>query len=73
MKQLNTIPIENFLEKARVAVKTNQKTLSLSINEVQELQNSLSAVMVRLLNKTEQILENSKPEKIQIKMDGGKF
>lgn len=73
MKQLNTIPIENFLEKARVAVKTNQKTLSLSINEVQELQNSLSAVMVRLLNKTEQILENNKPEKIQIKMDGGKF
>lgn len=73
MKQLNTIPIENFLEKARVAIKTNQKNLTLSINEVQELQNSLSAVMVRLLNKTDQMLENSKPEKIQIKMDGGKF
>lgn len=73
MKQLNTIPIENFLEKARVAARTNQKNLTLSINEVQELQNSLSAVMVRLLNKTDQMLENSKPEKIQIKMDGGKF
>jgi|694.fasta_scaffold133767_4 hypothetical protein len=74
MKPLNTFPIEDFLEKARIAIRSNQKSLTLSIKEVNDLQNSLSTVMTRLLGKTEQYLENNKlPQKIEIKMDGGKF
>ena len=72
MKPLNTVPIENFLEKAKVAIKTNQKNLSLSIKEVADLQNSLSLVMTRLVGKAE-TETNKMPEKIEIKMDGGKF
>lgn len=74
MKQLNTLPIEDFLEKAKIAVRSNQKSLSLSIKEVADLQHSLSVIMARLLGKTEQYIENNKlPDKIEIKMDGGKF
>jgi len=70
MKQLNTIPIEDFLDKARVAIRSNQKNLVLSIKEVADLQNSLSVVMTRLAGKTE---KTQLPEKIEVKMDGGKF
>lgn len=70
MKQLNTLPIEDFLEKSRVAVKTGQKNLTLSINEVTALQHSLSILLTRLVDKTK---EPSIQESIKIKMDGGKF
>lgn len=70
MKPLNTIPIEEFLEKARIAIRSNQKNITLSIKEVTDLQNSLVMVMTRLAGKPE---KSSMPEKIEIKMDGGKF
>lgn len=71
MKQLNTVPIEDFLEKARIAIRSNQKNLTLTIKETAELQNSLSVLMTRLVAKYDQ--ETKLPEKIEIKMDGGKF
>jgi len=70
MKTLNTIPIEDFLDKARVAIKTNQKSINLTIKEVTDLQNSLSIVMTRLSGKLDQSSSNSN---LEIKMDGGKF
>lgn len=71
MKQLNTIPIEDFLDKARIAIKSNQKQLTLTIKEVTDLQNSLAIAMTRLLGKT----QSDQPvlDKIEIKMDGGRF
>jgi len=72
MKQLNTIPIENFLNKARIAVKTSQKNLTIPIEEVTELSNSLSVVMTRLAGELDQLKESSN-QTIQIKMDGGRF
>jgi hypothetical protein len=74
MKQLNTLPIEDFLEKTRIAIKSNQKSLTLTIKEATDLQNSLSIVMTRLSGNLDQILsENQFPDKIEIKVDGGKF
>jgi hypothetical protein len=74
MKQLNTVPIEDFLEKTRIAIKSNQKSLSLTIKEATDLQNSLSIVMTRLSGNLDQMLsENQIPDKIEIKVDGGKF
>jgi len=75
MKQLNTLPIEDFLDKARVAIKTNQKNLTLSIKEVTDLQNSLSIVMTRLSGEMDKILTSTseQPTSIQVKMDGGNF
>lgn len=73
-KQLNTFPIEEFLDKARVAIKTNQKTLNLSIKEVVDLQNSLSVVMTRLVGDYDKIVSSMESSQVtEVKMDGGKF
>jgi len=74
MKQLNTLPIEDFLEKTRIAIKSNQKSLTLTIKEATDLQNSLSIVMTRLSGNLDQMLsENQFPDRIEIKVDGGTF
>ena len=70
MSDLNTFPIEDFLNKARIAIKTGQKSLNLTIKEVTDLQNSLSVVMTRLAGEG----NNSAPqEDITIKLNGGNF
>jgi len=74
MRQLNTMPIEDFLDKARVAIKSNQKTVTLSIKEVTDLQNSLSIVMTRLSGELDKLVSTpSKSDVIEVKMDGGNF
>jgi len=74
MTYLNTLPIEMFLEKARIAVKSNQKSLNLDIKEVQALYDSLATTMTRLAG-TEKptVVSNPTLESIQVKMDGGRF
>jgi len=72
MKQLNTLPIEEFLDKARIAIKTNQKFVNLTIKEATDLQNSLSIIMTRLTGELDQIAQ-SNSEPIIVKMDGGSF
>lgn len=72
MKQINTLPIEDFLEKTRIAIKSNQKNVSLTIKEATDLQNSLSIVMTRLAGEMDKSLSNS-AEPITIKINGGKF
>jgi hypothetical protein len=59
MKQLNTLPIEDFLEKTRIAIKSNQKSLTLTIKEATDLQNSLSIVMTRLSGNLDQMLSEN--------------
>jgi len=73
MKELNTLPIEDFLNRARVAIKSNQRDLTLSIKEVADLQNSLSVVMTRLAGELDQIMSNAPSGDIEIRMNGGKF
>ncbi len=75
MKQLNTLPIEDFLDKARIAIKSNQKSVTLTIKEVTDLQNSLSIVMTRLAGEMDKIVATAGEQSasIQVKMDGGNF
>jgi hypothetical protein len=73
MKHLNVFPIEDFLEKARIAIKTNQKSLNLSIKEVTDLHSSLASVMTRLSGQLDQTAASNQNSKVEIKMDGGKF
>jgi hypothetical protein len=74
MNNLNTFPIEIFLEKARIALKTNQKSLNLDIKDVETLYHCLAVTMARLANpgqftqSAQQIDSN-----ITVKMDGGQF
>jgi hypothetical protein len=73
MKQLNTLPIEDFLDKARLAIKSNKKDLTLSIKEATDLQNSLSVVMTRLAGELDEIASTTKDTPTIISMDGGTF
>lgn len=77
MKPINVYPIEDFLEKARIAKKSGQKTLTLTAKEYTDMYDSISMVMTRLTGKLDQTLatiaETRTPDKIEIKMDGGNF
>ena len=74
MNNLNTLPIEIFLEKARIARKSGQKSVNLTIDEVSMLEESLSVVMTRLTGDLDAILMNmQKSNDITINMDGGKL
>jgi hypothetical protein len=73
MKQLNTLPIEDFLDNARVAIKSNQKNMTLSIKEVSDLQNSLSIVMTRLSGELDKLVINTSNNNVEIRVDGGNF
>jgi hypothetical protein len=70
MSDLNTFPIEDFLNKARLAIKTGQKNITLSIKEVTDLQNSLSVVMTRLAGEN---TNTSPQEDVVVKLNGGTF
>jgi hypothetical protein len=70
---MNTLPIEMFLDKARIAIKSNQKSLNLDIKEVVFLYDSLAVVMTRLAGSTEVIRPADSPDSIKVKMDGGTF
>lgn len=75
MKQLNTIPIENYLEKARIAAKSGQRMVTLDILEATELANSLAVVMTRIGGELDTILQaamQNQPD-TQVSMDGGTF
>jgi hypothetical protein len=69
---LNTLPIEMYLEKARIARKSGQKSVSLSIDEASLLEDSLSVVMTRLAGELDKIAMSAQSSgDITIKMDGG--
>jgi hypothetical protein len=70
MRTLNTLPIEDFLEKSKIAKKSNQKSLTLSSKEYTDLYDSLAAVMTRLVGSSGQ---SSAEDTIEVKMDGGGF
>ena len=73
MKPLNTLPIEDFLDKTRVAIKSNQKNLTLTIKEATDLQNSLAVVMTRLSGELDQTGSAGSTGNIEVRMNGGKF
>lgn len=73
MKQINTIPIENYLEKTRIANKSGQKHVNIDIKEAVALADSLAVVMTRLVSKLEDHITQPpmQEEIVSITMDGG--
>ena len=75
MKQLNTLPIEQFLDKARIALNSNQRHITLDSKEIKALSYSLAVVMTRLAgaNDNQFWATQSQSPTITINMDGGGF
>lgn len=71
MSQLNLLPVEDFLTRARVARKSSQQSLTLTAKEYTDLYDSLASVMTRLSGILDQ--STSKDSTIEVKMDGGRF
>jgi hypothetical protein len=72
MQPLNTLPIEMYLEKVRIARKSGQKSVTLTINDAGMLEDSLAVVMTRLAGEMDELIQaNQQNEDIVIKMDGG--
>jgi len=72
MRQLNILPIEDFLDKARIAKKSSQKTLTLTAKEYTDLFDSLASVMTRLTGIADQTA-STKSNDGSVKLDGGGF
>lgn len=69
---INTLPIEMYLEKARIAKKSGQKVVNLGIDEAILLADSLAVVMTRLTGNLDEILQSvQQQDEVVIKMDGG--
>ena len=68
---MNTLPVEDFLNKSRIARKGNQKTLTLTAKEYVDLADSLASVMTRLSGVLSQSANSTSD--VTIKMDGGSF
>ena len=74
MRPLNVLPIEDFLDIARIAIKGNQKSVTMTIKEVTDLQNSLAVVMTRLTGIVDQTSDGPEDDgPLVIKADGGNF
>ena len=75
MDQLNTIPIENYLNRVRIASKSGQKNVNLSITEAVMLSDSLAVVMTRLSGKLDSLIAQASQQEavIEVQMDGGGF
>jgi hypothetical protein len=73
MKPLNTLPLEGFLEKARIARKSSQNSITLTTKEYNDLYDSLATIMTRLAGELDQIASNVTDEVTVISMDGGTF
>jgi hypothetical protein len=72
IQPLNTLPIEMYLEKVRIARKSGQKSVTLPINDASLLEDSLAVVMTRLAGEMDELIQaNQQSEDIVIKMDGG--
>ena len=70
---VNTIPIENFLQKAKVASKTQQRELKLDSKEYKDHADSIAVLMTRLVELQDKRLQQPQEVNVDVQMDGGNF
>jgi hypothetical protein len=70
---VNTLPIENFLQKSKVATKTQQRELKLDSKEYKDLADSLAMLLARLVELQDTRLQQPQEVNVDVQMDGGNF
>ena len=70
---VNTIPIENFLQAAKVAGKTQQRELKLDAKQYKDLADSISMLLARLVELQDTRLQQPQEVNVDVQMDGGNF
>ena len=70
---VNTIPIENFLQAAKIAGKSQQRELKLDAKQYKDLADSISMVLARLVELQDTRLQQPQEVNVDVQMDGGNF
>jgi len=70
---VNTLPIENFLQKSKVATKTQQRELKLDSKEHKDLADSIAMLLARLVELQDTRLQQPQEQNVSVEMDGGNF
>jgi hypothetical protein len=70
---INTVPIENFLQDAKIAGKTQQRELKLDAKQYKDLADSISMVLARLVELQDTRLQQPQEVNVDVQMDGGNF
>jgi hypothetical protein len=67
--------LEDFVKKVRFSSKSNQKNITLSISDAENLVHNLNLVIFKLLDKMQNLEEERSKEDnvIVVEMDGGSF
>jgi len=75
--KIQTRPIEDFIGRVRTLRNKNEKELRIPIRDAQQLSDSLSQVMTRLVTVQDDIIEALKTAQqastVNVEMDGGNF
>ena len=70
---VNILPIENFLQKSKIATKTQQREIKLDSKEYKDLADSLAVLLARLVELQDTRLQQPQEQNVNIEMDGGNF
>jgi|TARA_B100001013_G_scaffold165092_1_gene98826 mevalonate kinase len=73
VKPLNTIPLEQFIDKVKIAENAKKKEVAIEIKDAKNLAFTLGSVMSRLHGDLEKLVDQSNKveEVVNISMDGG--
>jgi len=70
---INTVPIENFLQDAKIASKTQQRELKLDAKQYKDLADSIAMLLARLVELQDTRLQQPQEQNVSAEMDGGNF
>tara|TARA_Y100001970_G_C14248817_1_gene870267 strand:- start:1219 stop:1485 length:267 start_codon:yes stop_codon:yes gene_type:complete len=74
---LNTIEIQNFLNRVKAADDLNEGRITLSMSEAKRLSTNLSLVLARLVVSQQETIDAlvkvKQAETVEVEMDGGDF
>jgi len=72
-KPLNLIPVENFLQNAKVASKTNAREIKLDQKAYKDLADCIAMLTTRLVELQDQAMSKPQEVSVNVEMDGGDF
>ena len=74
VKPLNPIPLQQYIDKVKVADSTNQQEVRMTLVEAKNLAFTLAGVMSRLHGDLEKLVDkqNNTEEVVSVTVDGGK-
>jgi len=70
---ISTLILEDFINKVKMAKRSNSKVITLPINEAEELSHNMNLLLLRLLDKMQKEAVRDQQDVIVVEMDGGNF